>query len=178
MRHLKLLLAAAACAAALAACSTLKTNVNWDEKIDFSKYRTWIWKDDGSIRDATWNRRLQSVLEDELAKRGLKRVDADPDLWVVVHGRITAETQVYSYSPAWGYGYGYWAAPSMTVVEQIPVGSLIIDLVDAGKKELVWRATANDTIRANKENEEREERLIQILDGLFAGYPPAPKTAG
>ncbi|HYB54165.1 MAG TPA: DUF4136 domain-containing protein, partial [Thermoanaerobaculia bacterium] len=90
MRHLKLLLAAAACAAALAACSTLKTNVNWDEKIDFSKYRTWIWKDDGSIRDATWNRRLQSVLEDELAKRGLKRVDADPDLWVVVHGRITA----------------------------------------------------------------------------------------
>ena len=169
--------AAAALCFSLAACATLKTSVAWDEKADFSRYKTWSWKDDGSIRDPVWNRRVQSVMEDELAKRGLTRVEANPDLWVVVHARITAETRVDSYSPAWGYGYGYWAAPSVTTVYQIPVGSMIVDLVDVKKKELVWRATANDTIRANKENEEREQRLRQVLDGLFAGYPPAPKAA-
>ena len=162
-----------ALAVALSGCATLKTSVAWDEKADFSGYKTWSWKDDGSIRDPVWNRRIQSVMEDELARHGLTRRAENPDLLVVVHARITAETRVDSYSPAWGYGYGYWAAPSLTTVYEIPVGSMIIDLVDAKKNELVWRATANDTIRANKENEEREQRLREVLAGLFAGFPPA-----
>jgi Domain of unknown function (DUF4136) len=169
--------AAALLLAGVAACTTLKTTVAWDERADFSKYKTWAWKDDGSIRDPIWNRRVQAVLEDELAKRGLTRVEADPNLWVHVHARISAETRVESYSPGWGYGYGYWAAPTMTTVYEIPVGSMIIDLVDPKKKELVWRATASDAIRANKENEEREQRLIQVVDGLFASYPPSMKPA-
>jgi hypothetical protein len=175
--RLRLALAGAVLTAALAGCSTLKTSVAWDEKADFARYKTWMWKDDGSIRDPTWNRRFQSVMEDELAKHGLKRVTADPDLWVVVHGRINAETRVESYSPAWGYGWGYWASPSITTVYEIPVGTIIVDLVDPKTKELVWRATAGDTIRANKENEEREQRLRDVLAGLFAGFPPAPGTA-
>ena len=146
----RLALAAVVVAASLAGCSTLKTSVAWDEKADFARYKTWMWKDDGSIRDPTWNRRFQSVMEDELAKHGLKRVTADPDLWVVVHGRINAETRVESYSPAWGYGWGYWASPSITTVYEIPVGTIIVDLGDPKTKELVWRATAGDTIRANK----------------------------
>jgi hypothetical protein len=41
--------------------------------------------------------------------------------------------------------------------------------------ELVWRATASDAIRAGKENEEREQRLREVVDGLFAHYPPPTK---
>jgi Domain of unknown function (DUF4136) len=162
----------------LVSCATLKTSVAWDEKADFRKYKTWAWKDDGSIRDPVWNRRVQSVLEDELARHGLTRVEANPNLWVVVHARLDVQTRVDYYSPAWGYGYGYWATPSMAVVSEVPVGMMIFDLVDVEKKELVWRATARDTIRAGKENEEREQRLIGILGQLFAGYPPAPGASG
>jgi Domain of unknown function (DUF4136) len=167
---------AAVIAGALSCATALKTDVGWDKQADFSRYKTWGWKDDGSIRDALWKRRVQAVFEDELAKHGLTRSDADAPLWVAVHWRLSVDTQVVSYSPGWGYGWGpYWAAPAMTTVYQIPEGTMIIDLVDAGKKEIVWRATASGEIRANKENAEREDRLREILAQLFAHYPP-PRT--
>ena len=171
--------AAAALIAATLACATaVKTDVGYDKQADFARYKTWAWKDDGSIQDPVWKRRVQSVLEDELAKHGLTRSEEKPDLWLAVHWRLSSETQVVSYSPAWGYGWGpYWAAPAMTTVYQIPAGTMIIDLVDVGKKEIVWRASAAGEIRANKENEEREERLREILAGLFAGYPPPRASA-
>jgi hypothetical protein len=158
---------------ACSATSTLKTDVGHDQKADFSRYRTWSWKDDGSIQDPVWKRRVQAVLEDELAKHGLTRSEPNGDLWLAVHWRLSTEQHVYSYSPAWGYGYGpYWAAPAMTTVYEIPSGTLILDLVDVGKKEIVWRGTASQEIQANKENAEREDRLREILAQLFAGYPP------
>ena len=157
---------------ALVACSSLKIEKAWDKRADFSKYRTWAWKDDGSIRDAVWKRRVQSVLEDELSTHGLKIVEASPDLWVALHWKLSSETRVVSYDPSWGYGWGYWATPSWTEVYEVPSGMMLIDLVDVGKKEIVWRGRASAEIRQGKENEEREQRLRQILAEVFAGYPP------
>lgn len=159
-------------AMSLAGCSSLKMSSGWDKQADFSKYHTWTWKDDGSIQDPVWNRRVQSVLEDELAGHGLTRQDANPDLWVAVHWRLSIDTQVVSYNPGWGYTWGYWAGPEMTQVYQVPSGSMFIDLVDVGKKVILWRGTASAEIRKGKENEEREQRLREILAKMFAGYPP------
>jgi hypothetical protein len=166
--------ATAVIAATLGCASGLTTDVGHDRQADFARYKTWSWKDDGSIRDAVWKRRVQSVLEDELGKHGLTRSEPNADLWLAVHWRLSTEEQVVSYSPGWGYGWGpYWAAPAMTTIYTIPAGSMIIDLVDVGKKEIVWRASASGELRANKENEEREQRLREILAQLFAHYPPA-----
>jgi len=162
----------AAAVIALAGCSSLKMSSGWDRQADFTKYHTWAWKDDGSIKDPVWNRRVQSVLEDELARHGLTRSDEKPDLWVAVHWRLSIQEEVVSYSPDWGYVWGYWAAPSLTQVYHVPSGALFIDLVDVEKKVIQWRGTATAEIRKGKENEEREERLRQILARMFAGYPP------
>jgi hypothetical protein len=167
-------LCAGAAIAVLVGCATLKIHKAWDHSVDFAKYRTWAWKDDGSIRDPVWLRRVQSVLEDELATKGMTRSDASADVWVFVHARLSSQTRVVSYSPAWGYGWGYWAGPSVTQVYEIPVGTLLVDLVDPAKKQIVWRGSASDTIRAGKENEEREQRLREVLDRMFADYPPTP----
>ena len=65
-----------------------------------------------------------------------------------------------------------------TYETQIPVGTMIIDLVDVAKKEAVWRGRAHDTLHPEKNNEEREQKLIAILQELFAGFPPGvpPRT--
>jgi Domain of unknown function (DUF4136) len=169
------LIAAVAIAGGLSCATAVKTDVGWNTKADFSRYKTWAWKDDGSIRDPTWNRRVQAVFEDELAKHGLTRSDKDASLWLAVHWRLSSETRVDSYSPAWGYGWGpYWSAPSMTTVYEVPAGAMVVDLVDAERKQILWRANASAEIRANKENAEREDRLREIVAKLFAGYPPHP----
>lgn len=162
----------------LACASAPKIKVGWDQHADFKKYRTWAWKPDGSIKDPVWEKRFRDVLSDQLEKDGLRQVDAGagPDLWAVVHARLSAETQVVSYDPGWGYGWGAWG-PSYTEIYQIPVGTILVDLVDATHKEAVWQGRANGYIAQNRTNEEREEKLIAIIAEMFAGYPPATTPA-
>lgn len=182
-RRLPARAAVVALAAAMAACASAPTyKVGWDEHADFSKYKTWAWKPDGSIKDPVWARRCHSVLADELQKHGLSEVpDADrADVWAVVHARLSSDTRVASFAPDWGYGWGpygsAWAYDEIVQYE-VPVGTLVLDLVDARQKEIVWRGRASGDIQANRTNEEREQKLISIFQQLFAGYPPAPKTA-
>jgi hypothetical protein len=161
--------------AAFAGCATAPTvKVGWDQNVAFSKYHTWAWRPDGSIEDPVWGRRCQDVLSDQLAADGLAQVDLDqnPDLWAVVHVRFSAKTEVVPFSPDWGYAWGAWA-PVEDYEEQIPVGTMIIDLVDVKLKHIVWRGRAHGVVEAGKSNEAREEKLIAVLKQLFAGYPPA-----
>ena len=46
---------------AATACSTLRTSADWDRTKDFSKYKTWAWKDDGSIKNDILAKRIQKV---------------------------------------------------------------------------------------------------------------------
>jgi hypothetical protein len=164
--------------AAALACSTLKTSADYDPKTDFSQYKTWAWKDTQSIKDTLWVQRIQSALETELSKRGLARNEQNPDLWVAVHARFTEQTQVTTYDTGWGYGYGYrYGGGGMTTsrVEQIPVGTLIVDLADVKRKELVWRGTGTDTLNPQRSPEERDTALREALAKMFENYPPRSK---
>jgi hypothetical protein len=60
-------------------------------------------------------------------------------------------------------------------VQQIPVGTLIIDLVDAKAKQLVWRGTARDTIDQDATPEERDKNIKNALNKLFENFPPQQK---
>jgi hypothetical protein len=170
--------AAAALLLSVACESTLKTSADWDKTADFTKYRTFSWKRTGELKDPIWERRIEGVIEDELAKKGLTP-SPDGDLLAVTHPRLSRETRVESYNAGWGYGWGYGWGPAMTTttVREIPVGTLVIDLVDARKKEIVWRGVASDTLNTDpsRTNEEREQALRRVVAQLFAGFPPPKK---
>lgn len=170
---------AAAVLAAFTACASApKIKAGWDQNVSFAQFHTWAWKPDGSIHDPVWGRRCQDVLSDQLASDGLSQVklDQNPDLWAVVHARLSVTTQVVAFSPDWGYAWGGWA-PVEDYEVQIPVGTMIIDLVDVKLKHIVWRGRAKDAIDPSKSNEAREEKLIAVLKQLFAGFPPGGKAA-
>ena len=160
--------------AAAAACTTLKTTSDYDPSTDFSRYRTWGWHEGSSIKDSIWSKRIQAALESELSKRGLTRDEANPDLRVAVHVRLSKETQVTT-TGGYGYGYRWRGGVSTAKVEQIPVGSLIVDLADAKQKELVWRGMATDTLNPEKSPEEKEKALREALAKMFENYPPRHK---
>ena len=168
--------ASALALAVVVGCSTVKTSADYQPSTDFSKYKTWSWKDDGSIQDPILSKRIQTVLGNELSKKGLTRSDENPDLWVAVHGRLSTQTQVTTYNSGWGYGWR-WGGGGMSTatVQEIPVGTLIVDLADAGQKELVWRGTASDTLNPDKTPEQKEKALGEALAKMFANYPPKAK---
>ena len=51
--------------AAAVACSTLSTSADYDPGTDFSKYKTWDWKDDGSIKNELLAKRIEAALDSE-----------------------------------------------------------------------------------------------------------------
>jgi uncharacterized protein DUF4136 len=164
-------------AAAAAACSTLKTGADYDPSTDFSKYKTWDLKVDNSINNPLIAKRIESAVTAELSKKGMTRNPSNPDVWVAVHARLSKQTQVNTYDSGWGYGYGwrYGGGMSTTTVTEVPVGTLIVDIVDAGKKELVWRGTASDTLNPEASPEKKEQNLQEAMAKLLAAYPPAKK---
>jgi hypothetical protein len=62
-----------------------------------------------------------------------------------------------------------------STVSEVPVGTLIVDLVDANRKELVWRGTASDTLDPEASPEKKEKNLQEAMAKLLANYPPAKK---
>ncbi len=174
-RTLTLLLAAVIGAAG---CSTLSVSTDYDKAADFSSYRTFTWKDTGELKNSLWTKRIEGVFSDTLAAKGLKKVDSGGDLWVAAHPRLSKETQINTYNTGWGYGYGWYGyggtGMATTTVTEIPVGTLMIDLVDAKKKELVWRGVASDTLNTDPSRtaEDREQKLREVAAKMFAGYPP------
>jgi Domain of unknown function (DUF4136) len=159
--------------AALVGCaSSVTTSVDYDRSIDFSRYRTYGWLERGRIGNDILEKRLTTAIDRALTARGLVRSDA-PDLYVAMHGRLTKEVQYTAYDTGWGYGFRRWGAgPTRVHREEVPIGTLFVDLVDAKDKELVWRGTATTPIDKTASAEKREARVGEAVEKMFAGYPP------
>jgi uncharacterized protein DUF4136 len=162
----------------LTSCSTLETSQDYDRAIDFSKFKTYAWKETEPIPNQLLAQRLQVAVEATLASKGLRKVaeGSSPDLWVVPHTRLSKQMQVNTYNTGWGYGWGWGWGGGMgmttSTVSEIPVGTLIIDLVDASRKQLVWRGTASKTLEPDASPEKKEKNITEAVQKMFASYPP------
>lgn len=157
----------------LAGCSSIETKVDYDRAASFSSYKTFAFKDVRTADSPISMRRVQGAIERTLASRGFSKADGTPDLWVVLHTRTRRQTQVTTYNSGWGWGWRwrgpYWNAAH---VEQIPIGTLMVDLIDTKAKELVWRGSASRIVDADETPRDREEKVQEAVNKLFDGFPP------
>jgi len=54
----------------------------------------------------------------------------------------------------------------------IPVGTVLVDLYDPRKKQLVWRGDASKTIDLKKDPDKNYANLQKAIAKLFKNYPP------
>ncbi len=172
MKKFLLPLAAAAAVLAGAGCSSITTKVDYDTGAHFAGYRTYAFKDVHD-RDAFQMKRVQAAVDRTLQAKGLTKADGKPDLWVVLHTRTRTDRVVSTYSSGWGWGWGwrggYW---NTARVENIPVGTLVVDLVDTSRKEMVWRGTASRALDRDETPADRMKVTQEAVDKLFEGFPP------
>ena len=173
MKRTPLLLIALLLLGCAVGCSSIETNVDYDRAANFSSYKTFAFKDVHTPDNPISMRRVQAAIATTLASRGLAKADGTPDLWVVLHTRTRRQTQVTSYSSGWGWGWRwrgpYWNAAR---VEQIPIGTLMVDLIDTKAKELVWRGSASRIVEADETAKDRDEKVQEAVNKLFDGFPP------
>ena len=159
---------------------------NFDRTADFSRFRTYKWvqiKDAGQLSDMG-DRQLKASIEAELAKKGLTKVDGDADLLIGYQAAIRQEKEFSSYSsgygPGWGWGAGWgggWGGSSITTgqTSTIHVGSLGLDMYEAGKQQLVWRGEASKTLNSTAKPDKVQKNLDKGVAKLLKNYPPPAK---
>jgi len=162
----------------LSACSTLSVTTDYDRAVDFSKLKTFRFEQRTEIRNQLVYDRIVRAITSELEAKGLSRADTDADVVVAVHGRVDRETQIRTDSFGYGWGrWGYWGGPygyggATTTVSQVPVGTLVVDLVDAKAKQLVWQGVATDTLKSRSSPEDKDTRIAEVMAKVFADFPP------
>lgn len=169
--------------AGCATTSPRSVRSDYDRNADFSQYRTYGIMP-GAGRSQTGGnyqtllaQRIEAAVSRELEARGYVRAP-NPDLLVnfqVTVKNVQEVTQVPTAGPpaySYRYGvYGGWPTYSYeTWVRDYDEGTLLIDLVDAGRQQLVWEAAG--TGRVTKEKLDNLEATVNAaVAALFARYP-------
>jgi hypothetical protein len=162
-----------------------KAQVDFDHGIHFSCYKTyrWVHSADEQAPQALFpnqlmQQRITGFIEEALAARGLKRVTTGGDLLISYLIKVTEQPQFTTFSygagPGWGWdwGWGWGDGFSTTTVQTIYEGTLVIDMVDANQKQLVFQGTSTRTISSRPEK--NTKRLAKAVNEVFEKYPPRP----
>jgi len=152
-----------------------KTSVDYDRTANFANYHTYMWENSPNPAKGAWNQRIIDAIDKQLQAKGLTKVNANPDVWVVYSNSIRTEKQVvgvgYGLGPAWGSDNGMAPAFHNTFITQ--VGTLVVELADTKDKQLLWRGSVSNTIYDN--TNKNIKNLDKAVAKLFKGYPPKEK---
>jgi hypothetical protein len=162
-----------------------KVNVDFDKDVDFSKYKTYAFTEGTPTPVTLTNQRIEKAIDAQLAAKGLTRVESNADLMVVFHCAVTERTQFstrsldgWGWGPGWGWGRGWrrWGGggTEITEVEQIPVGTLIVDIGDSSTKRYIWRGTATKTISSKPDK--NEKAIGAAMKKMFEKFPPQGRS--
>lgn len=160
-----------------------KVHVQFDKRVDFSKFKTYAWLQSKHPAEGVWAQQVVADIDRQLTQKGLRRVeqDAGADLEVVYNAGIKERTMVQ------GYDYGYvlteylyreiygplwfWPRGSGSWSSEVEKhGNLVIDLVDASTRDMVWRGVATDTLTS--QTNKNVCKLNKAIKKMFKRYPP------
>jgi len=162
-----------------AAAHAQKVNTDFDSAADFTAYKTYVYKPDMVARSPLMDKRIVEGIAANLTTKGLAKVESNPDVYVSYHGSVSEEVSIDTNN--WGYGYGagwrwggyYGPTSTSTQVRKYERGTLVVDIWDAKKNQLVWRGIASDTI--SDKPEKNEQKIKKALEKMFKKYPPQVK---
>jgi hypothetical protein len=157
---------------------------HYDRSANFGSYKTYQWVDlpgpGGKVSDQLIDQDIKRAVDEQLAQKGLTPVAQGGDIQVGYHAILQQEKAINlsalgSGGGPWGWGGGWGGFNSATVTGQtstITNGTLVIDLYDPAKKQLIWRGDAAKTLDIKKNPDKNYKNLQKALTKLFKNYPP------
>jgi hypothetical protein len=162
-----------------------KIHVNkYDPNADFSKFKTFAWVPHGAVGHPMLAADIVGAIEDQLTQKGLKKVASNPDLIIQVYGSIDQDSTFYSndrlYNATGGIPpfdpsfsgpalAGTWGNTTVTIHK----GELVVDLIDASAKKLVWRGMAQQNLSTKPEKLESQvqDAVVKMFKQCPVGKP-------
>lgn len=141
-----------------------------------SAYRTFGFLEDADSNRAAYSTLLTQYLEAaaarELQARGYQP-SADPDLLVNFHVVTRDKLQVTSTSSAyygWRRAYGWNGMGYANEVRSFTEGTLNIDIIDRGRKQLVWEGVAVGRVTEQK-LKDPQSAIEGAVTAIFTRFP-------
>jgi hypothetical protein len=169
----------------LGCSSTTTVDSDYDHDIDFTKYKTFGWYDhsDSKYKPERGNQivdtRIHRAITEELVKKGFTQAPTDEaDILITYH--TSSEEKIEVYNSGYGYGYGGWGGywgmgyggyggyGGMRAY-QYDVGTLIIDIIDGAKNDLVWRGMIQKTL---SKSDSTQEKINSHVTRILLWFPP------
>lgn len=170
---------------AIYGCSP-RVAVDSSSQTDFSKYKTFTWMDSdvkAGQNPLYYNQLATESVENTMAnvlqQKGLSENSSNPDLLIGYHFFVENKTQTVAtpspvYGPylgwgRWGYrgwGPGWWGwGGTQYTQQQYQAGTLVVDMVDARTRKLVWRGSVQNAVgdpaRIAAQLQKEAERIVE-----------------
>jgi hypothetical protein len=183
--HKRLVFAAIAMVVAPALIFAQKTSYDYEKSANFAAFKTYAHKQGTPVGQELIDARLVAAIDTQLAAKGLTKTDSNPDLFVVYHIAFDKQKDISTFSSGygggygpygWGWGGGWAGGTTHTQVRDILVGTLVIDLADAKKEQLVWRGMGVKEINTQAKPEKRDKNINDAVKKIFKNYPPKAST--
>jgi len=164
--------------------SAEKIRVHYDKSINFAKYKTYGWAPVGAVAHPMLALDIVGAVDQEMAARGLTKVASNPDLLVQMYGAVDTEVSMTSNNPIYNATGGippfdpsmtspgdslYWDGYYGNSTVVVHPGTLIIDIIDAKAKKLIWRGMGSEAISSNPDK--LMEEANSTISKLFKEYP-------
>ena len=154
-----------------------KVRVGSDPAVDVSKYKTYAWSSGTTGTNAIINQQIVNAVDAQLAAKGLKKVETDPEL--TVSALVWTEADMHITNPSWSPSLDSLATGVYAGSQSWPVtkGTLVVNISDTKNKNEVWRGTATDTLKqgpsGNKVEDAKtaEKPIRKAVEKMFKQFP-------
>lgn len=165
-------------------CTTLQVATDFNPEFDFGSLNSYAWLaqksppgGDVRIHNALVNDRVVAAVDVQLAEKGYRMSDSAPDFYVTWLGAIDRKIRIDAindfYEPYWNGSYRCcWPYNVRTYISEYDVGTLIIDILSASDRKLVWRGTAKDYISESSSPEEKIRKTNEAVSAILSKFPP------
>jgi hypothetical protein len=165
----------------MVACAPrIKVTSDYDRFIDFSNYQTFKLAQQTTMGQVnSLNRdRITNSIHDEMDKKGFVQSDIEPDLIIhavtVVKNKRALSVNSNAVGHSRFYGpHGFWGTPTnghATVrSNDYKEGTLVIEILDAKTRKLIWTGTANSEL--NKKPKNPDEAIRTAVAKVLTTFP-------
>ena len=165
---------AVALALAPASAPAQSIQTDYDRSFDFSRLKTYDFAqqtrrpNDPLAVNPMNDRRVQAALDSQLVAHGHTRdPSGKPDFLVAYNGATRNQVDVRE----WGYGPGRLRDRRIDV-NRYTESTLIVDVVDAATKELVWRGAATGVIEPKDADKKIKKAVAKLMEQFAKDTKP------
>ncbi len=167
-------------------CSTVSVNYDYDPAADFSVIQTYSLgqsngADDELANNPLLKKRIAASIDGYLQSRGFRKVEpARADVLVVIQVLVKEKIRVTDWGGSRGYYRNPWYDPwwgggfydCRVDVSYYQEGTLMIDIVDNLKKELIWRGLGTSIVQHHTDQEKQQAAVDKYVQKILDHFPP------